>query len=313
MSVRLQILALHRILPHGQYFIPPMAFSEAVFSELIKKLSRSFHIMRLDQAVYAIQNKNELTHGLLALTFDDGYLDNFEAARPVLLKYGIPATFYVPTKPIDNGSAYWWDHLHHVVQHYRNDFKSWLSSKTSLHVPASDLPLHAYCRNLVQQLNSQPESIRSAFLQAMQQELGPYQGERLLMNWQEVRQLSQEGFEIGSHTMSHAPLTDLPDDQARKEIQQSKQVLAARIGSEVHGFCYPRGQFLNDHARMVQDSGYSYAVTTRFGSNNSQTDPFCLARRNIADYQGIRSYFPVAMHMLELTGWLDPILKSRRS
>ena len=89
MSSRLYILAFHRILPNGKYFIPPMFLSEEVFAKLIKRLARRFCIMSLSDAVQTILYKKK--HIIVALTFDDGYLDNFERARPLLLQYSLPA------------------------------------------------------------------------------------------------------------------------------------------------------------------------------------------------------------------------------
>ncbi|MFP3982487.1 MAG: polysaccharide deacetylase family protein [Desulfurivibrionaceae bacterium] len=254
---------------------------------------------------------------VIALTFDDGYLDNYQEAKPILDKYGVEATFFVPVQPIDSGKVYWWDHLYDVFRRNFEDFTLWLEKfqigSEVLEMQGKGNAVDLCARNLVRRLNSMTLEQRENILQAMNSEFGAYTGKRLLMSWQEIRRLEKDGFEIGSHTVSHVPLTDLSIPRAEQEISKSKYLLAEKVSSGVQGFCYPRGQFNPELADLVRNAGYDYAVTTRFGANGPRVDPFCLQRRNISDYKGIRSMFPVTMHMLEISGRLDSVLASRRN
>jgi peptidoglycan/xylan/chitin deacetylase (PgdA/CDA1 family) len=162
-------------------------------------------------------------------------------------------------------------------------------------------------------LNERSREERAGLLDALAREIGPYEGDRLLMGWEEIRRLQEEGFEIGSHTVSHTPLTDLGPSEARREIGDSKHRIAREIQVPVQGFSYPRGQFRPEHETMARRAGYRYAVSTRYGSNGPGSNPFALARRTMSDYQGVRSLFPVPMHMLELSGRLDAVLSKRRN
>ncbi|WP_432821470.1 polysaccharide deacetylase family protein, partial [Trichloromonas sp.] len=144
-------------------------------------------------------------------------------------------------------------------------------------------------------------------------EFGPYRGEGVLMSWDDARTLCNQGFSIGSHTMSHEPLTGLNQDDALIEIKQSKVVLETRLERAIPGFCYPRGAHSDFLAEAVCQAGYSHAVTTRYGSNDAGTDVFVLRRRNMSDLQGVRARFPVTVHRLELTSLFDRFLTSRRS
>jgi len=68
----------------------------------------NFDVISLDAFVSRLE-KRESVGGALAITFDDGYLDNFEVAAPILKRYGLPATFFVTTRFIDSGAVPWWD------------------------------------------------------------------------------------------------------------------------------------------------------------------------------------------------------------
>ena len=322
MVSQLDILTFHRIMPKGEkYFIPPMAMDVGTFTRLVERLVAAGRVVDLQEGIRLLRHGG-MRGRKVAITFDDGYLDNFELAREVLLRVGAPATFFVPVTPVDKQIVYWWDHLCDVVSRENQIFFKWVLSRSN---PATlndslekaALPqsgtLGGRCRMLVQAINSLGEQDRKSFLGDLADEFGPYQAARLLMNWDELHQMQKEGFSIGSHSVSHIPLTDLDPQAARYEIAASADLLEDRLGHRPVGFCYPRGAYDQAHAQMVKDCGYEYAVTTRFGGNGPGADSFALNRRNMADFHGVRARFPVMMHMLELSGWLDGLLALRRT
>lgn len=318
----LEILTFHRILPQGKrYFIPPMALDARTFSALIERLAAAGRIVSLTDGVRQLA-AGQLSGRKVAITFDDGYRDNFDLARDILRRIGTPATFFIPVGPIDEQRPYWWDTLHGVATRYADEFFSWVA-KREFSGPLMARPIFAggstvdhlddHCRNLVRVLNGVGDLERQSFLADLVRTFGDGQEERLLMNWDEIRRLQDDGFDIGSHALSHIPLTDLDEESACREIDLSADHLFQRLGRRPEGFCYPRGAHNEIHARMVEQSGYAYAVTTCFGSNENPADLFTLKRRNMADYHGVRAYFPVAMYLFELSGRLDSFLSSRRN
>lgn len=68
-------------------------------------------------------------------------------------------------------------------------------------------------------------------------------------------------FEIGSHTLDHRFLRDLPPAVARRQVFQGKKILEDRLGRRIAGFCYPGGKFRAEHAGLVADAGFRYART----------------------------------------------------
>lgn len=83
---------------------------------------------------------------------------------------------------------------------------------------------------------------------------------RDLLTAPEVRDLSRD-FEIGAHTVTHPRLPVVPEDQARREIVESKVMLERITGRAVSSFCYPYGSYTDAHIRLVKDAGYTYART----------------------------------------------------
>lgn len=100
-----------------------------------------------------------------------------------------------------------------------------------------------------------------------------------LGDWQRWR---DAGMDVGSHTRTHAKLTELPADEARAQIADSKRELEQALGCEVHHFCYPYGWFAPEHRDMVAQAGYRTATTTVRGRVHRGADPFALNRIMVA-------------------------------
>jgi peptidoglycan/xylan/chitin deacetylase (PgdA/CDA1 family) len=102
-----------------------------------------------------------------------------------------------------------------------------------------------------------------------------------LMDHTQIRQWIKAGHAIGSHTLTHAPLTRLSVRDAREEIAGSKKKLEDKFGVAVDHFCYPYGD-CNDVARdLVAEAGYRTACTTLFGVNTRATPPLALRRLTV--------------------------------
>lgn len=132
----------------------------------------------------------------VVLTFDDGTLDFWQHARPVLERHGFTATLFVVSGSVGGRSD--WD--------------------GDLGEPA-----------------------------------------RPLMGWDRIRELHAAGFEIGSHTHTHRPLTDLGDADARSELDRSFRVLAEELGDPPKFLAYPRGSYDTRHKRLAREAGYAGA------------------------------------------------------
>lgn len=84
-----------------------------------------------------------------------------------------------------------------------------------------------------------------------------------VMSASQIRNLQQEGFEIGSHTLDHCYLSSVDDKTAQLQIVQGKEQLEQILGAPVPGFCYPGGKFAERHKQMVRTAGFDYARTTQ--------------------------------------------------
>jgi peptidoglycan/xylan/chitin deacetylase (PgdA/CDA1 family) len=98
------------------------------------------------------------------------------------------------------------------------------------------------------------------------------------LNEHQLRELSDAGFEIGCHSMTHAYLDELDEASLRVEIVEAKTRLEQITGKPVAHFSCPGGRWNRDVVRVAHEAGYASVATSRIGVNSKATDPMKLAR-----------------------------------
>lgn len=121
-----------------------------------------------------------------------------------------------------------------------------------------------------------------------------------LMTQQDWRTWHAAGMDVGSHTQTHANLKELPDEEARQQIVQSKAELEQLLGAEVRHFCYPYGWFQAQHEEMARAAGYVTATSTRRGRVQAGDNPYALNRIMVA-----RATHPLQFFMKVVTAYED--------
>ena len=111
----------------------------------------------------------------------------------------------------------------------------------------------------------------------------------LYMTPAEIKEISDNGIEIGSHTLSHPDLSKETIEQARTEIFNSKADLEKITGQTVVSFCYPSGKYNDAVVNEVKSAGYDFAVTTNAGTGKF-SDPLTLNRHRMNSDTNISAY-----------------------
>jgi peptidoglycan/xylan/chitin deacetylase (PgdA/CDA1 family) len=107
-------------------------------------------------------------------------------------------------------------------------------------------------------------------------------GRESLLDWPQLREIVRQGFTIGSHSLTHPRLNEIPPDRARVEIVESKKLLEDRLGVGIDHFAYPKGRWNRDVATLVRDAGYKAGWATRSGDGSA----FARRRHPIAPRTG---------------------------
>src|SRR5438477_1528660 len=105
---RFQVLAYHKVSPDPHPFFEPD--HPTAFEQHMRFLSRCYRVMPLMELVER-NRRGDIPHRAVAITFDDGYRDNYQYAFPILKKYGLPATIFVTTGAIETGKLLWHDRI----------------------------------------------------------------------------------------------------------------------------------------------------------------------------------------------------------
>ena len=105
-----------------------------------------------------------------------------------------------------------------------------------------------------------------------------------------IRQMSLDGFEFGSHTISHPHLTQLKSEEKQFEISNSKKRLEDLIQKQVDFFCYPYGEYDQESVLLVEQSGYLGACSNRPGENGKKIEPYLLKRTEIGSNDSLYDF-----------------------
>lgn len=98
------------------------------------------------------------------------------------------------------------------------------------------------------------------------------------LKWEQLKEMSQNGITIESHTATHNSLTDLTDEQLKKELIDSKQKIEAELGTTVDFIAYPTGAYNLHIAQLVKDAGYKGAFTIKYGNIDANSNIYALER-----------------------------------
>ena len=122
--------------------------------------------------------------------------------------------------------------------------------------------------------------------------IGNKLGENFFLTKDQIREMGKEGFEFGSHTLSHRDLPTLSLLEKRREIIDSKSFLEQELGRKIAFFCYPRGFFDKETLELVKEAGYLGACSNTPGSNDSTNgmNPYLLKRTEIAPHDSLDDF-----------------------
>lgn len=200
------------------YFCTEIA--PATFEQHLKYLAENGYTAKT-LSEFADMN-NRAGHKNVVITFDDGYQDFYNYALPLLNRYKMPATVFVPAGLIDKGRC-------------------------------------------------------------------ELEGKRL-MSWEQIRECSNQGIEIGSHSNTHTLLVNIDRNDLAHELSESKKEIENQLGHQINSFAYPyrfpeeNRPFVNLLCSLLEKNGYTFGVTTRIGTAKPGHNPLQLKRLPVNEF-----------------------------
>jgi peptidoglycan/xylan/chitin deacetylase (PgdA/CDA1 family) len=285
----LAILRYHAICgPEGYgYAEPQICVTPGNFERHVAYLTSEYNVLRLEDAARAMAQRAPLPPNAVAITFDDGYADNLAAAR-ILHKYGTSGTFYITAGCLAGEQPFWPVEIRHLARALPAE--RLVVSAGPAHV-ALDLTSRegrtAAVRVLTKTFKSHPIPVREELRSQLRRLAGDVEGPRVMLTWDEVREMHRLGMTIGSHTMTHPNLPSAGLAAAVRELQASKRRLEEQIDAPVTMFSYPNGgaeRYLTPEIQgAVRDAGYSAATTSRNAFAHPRSDLYALERIEVEE------------------------------
>ena len=284
------ILLFHRVASVAQDY-HHLAVSPEVFRSQLEYLAGHCQLISLHEMATAA-SKGRPLEGAVALTFDDGYLDNLETAVPLLMERDAPATFFLTSERLLEPHRFWWDELEAILLH-GNDLPSQLELRLG-GVPRS-YPLHDNAARrsahdaLYLVLKSSTPVVRDDIIRQLHRmaRYSPDSTEARPMIESEAVQLA--GFrqiEIGGHSVHHLSLPELPPDQLFAEVFQCKSSLERVTARSTRQFAYPFGDLSPKAIEVVRASGFEFAVTCEARPLRDHEHPYRLPRLQAPAFGG---------------------------
>lgn len=256
-----KVLMFHRVLPEKQ-ITHPNAYS--TFGTLISQEFFENVLSCLSDNGFQFVTVSELTRRtstdkLVALTFDDGYFDNYEFALPSLLKFNATATFFPVVNPCKDKTVLPLDIYYQCID------KMKMSETERTEYVTGTIKRNFYWADPEEQLYMLDSLFKSL----------PQKSKVSYMSAEQLKELSDKGFEIGSHGITHSLLIAdyMNKEKALNELQKSKQWLEAITGKPVTSYCFPAGRYNAEMIELAKQVGYTSTCLVVRNENEKEVLP----------------------------------------
>jgi len=270
------VLTYHRVLPDSEkrtsYSNDGIIIRPETFDKHLKFLSKYFHPLSIDDFYNTISCKKIKTHKNTPclITFDDGWVDNYIYAAPLLKKNSLPATIFLPTMFINKNNLFWQEKIARAISNLlatssdeANEliYKYELENLTNSQVEIQRLNILKHVNGIKSWPYSEIDELYKSITNII--------GDSFLnshidkyMNWNQINELSNSNITFGSHAHTHKVLTRLNKDEINDEIISSSQLISASLNKTVKYIAYPNG----DSDKKVQDIAKSSGHLLGFGT-----------------------------------------------
>lgn len=261
-----------------------------IFRKQLKIIKNSNQVISMDDVVKMYDSSSHSKENLVAITFDDGFKNNFEIAAPILDDFNFKATFYITSGLIGTNKLFWVDQLENSINHYKkSNFKIVLNdeifdfkTKTKFNKINALNFIKKYCKQIenteknrvVEYVNNlcEGETFKT-------KNISNYE----IMNWKDIKKINQEkNFIIGGHSLKHDLFSKIEtESQLKQDIETSIELIQNKIGHKTTHYSYPEGQSIHFNKKIIKilkGNGIRCCPTAIDGTNDGSEDLFSLKR-----------------------------------
>ena len=295
-SNSLLVLTYHRISDVPD-FEDSLKISLENFENQMRFIRKSYRLISGAELADIIKNRKPFPENSCLVTFDDGWKDNYTNAFPVLKRLGIPAIIFISTDYVGTNQAFWHEQLVTILDG-RSSYPDIKKQSGALDKYPSVLSKKIW------DILEKPIPVRRPFIEELVSYLKGFDPKRIndliqklrilldcreedhppiMLTWEQTKEMSQNNICFGSHTKSHAILTNVSISQVTEEITESKKIIEDRLGKPVYFIAYPNGNHNEAIIKATEESGYLAGFTCMPGINSSAEKPFELKRRHVLE------------------------------
>jgi len=273
----------------------------SLFRHQIEFLTNNFHVVRMEEVVDAFDNKNVLPENALLLTFDDGYIDNYTFAFPVLDEFGVQGSFFIPGKTFAEHKLLDVNKIHYILasgnskdigrdlrvemDYYRGEEFDYKTTDELYHeygIPNRfDDGETIFIKRMLQTVL--PEKLRNIISSKLFEKYVGISEEKLAyelyMNRDQIKTMIRHGMHIGIHGYDHYWLGNLETGEMKRDIDQALDTLREFINPSAWSIAYPYGNYNQDVLDYVASKGAKVGVTTAVRMCNLAMDSSLLIPR----------------------------------
>jgi peptidoglycan/xylan/chitin deacetylase (PgdA/CDA1 family) len=252
-------------------------FDRGVFSatekgmrEQLVCLKQRYHALTVAQILDLKETVRKLDKPAFMVTFDDGYIDNYELAYPILQQFEIPGLFFIPTMILDGGAPFWWDAVAWLVRNSKKNLICYdpeMGKQANLNQQSREDVIREILRNIKTKTTFDYQGYLKHLASECFMNLETLMrgaNAPLFMSERMIVEMHRNGMVFGSHGHTHRILSHLSIDEQEEELVQSKQKLASVLRESPVLLSYPVGSkkaFTQDTMRLASrlfTYGFSY-------------------------------------------------------
>ncbi len=289
----------HGVVPADHPGNEPFLDGNLVQPEALRRqlqfLKSRYHIVQPDDfRAWIEQDKHEhrkqLPPRAVLVTCDDGLVNTLTDMLPVLQSEGVSCLFLVTAASCsDQPGMLWYEELYHLMRTKPLGAELQLPPEEATPSPAST-SFQAQWWTAVRRASRLDAKTRADWMRQVRNHCGPmqtFQSERRwrLLNTVELKQLADAGMSIGAHTLTHPVLSMCSEEEARREIQESKINLERALGRPVWAFAFPFGNpsTMGDRElRLAREARFTCAFLNVEHWGSEPSNPFALPRTHVA-------------------------------
>lgn len=241
------------------------------FEKQIQYLKKYYSIISLEDFMNSLEREKLLPDNSVIITFDDGYQNNYTQLFPILKKYNVPATIFLPTLNISQQGIGWFDTVAYCIAKTKKPFINVENKKYPLLTVQQKIGAIFDLKMLTRNIEKRNRLLKDIIFQTGVNVKKCNNEDFLFLSWNQCREMQKSGISFGSHSVTHKILTALKEKELQKEMENSKKIIQKELVSCLF-FSYPFGDHNEDVRKMLQKTGYHAGLSTTYGKNTKNTD-----------------------------------------